>query len=222
MPKANNFFREKNVHKVNIPGIVLAGGQSTRMGGIDKGLISLGRYTLLEHVIARLKPQVSTIVLNANGDKSRFAGFSIPIFSDSIQGFLGPLAGVLAGFEWAEQNGYEKIVTVAADTPFFPKTLVERLDTELNEKSADIALACTSKGSGTKLTRHPTFGLWSVSLKEDLKKSLLAGTRKIVLWTEKQKTVEVIFDETDSETFYNINTQDDLLTMKEKLQRIST
>ena len=111
---------------------------------------------------------------------------------------------------------------MAADTPFFPKTLVERLDTELNEKSADIALACTSKGSGTKLTRHPTFGLWSVSLKEDLKKSLLAGTRKIVLWTEKQKTVEVIFDETDSETFYNINTQDDLLTMKEKLQRIST
>ena len=103
MPKANNFFREKNVHKVNIPGIVLAGGQSTRMGGIDKGLISLGRYTLLEHVIARLKPQVSTIVLNANGDKSRFAGFSIAIFSDSIQGFLGPMAGVLAGFEWAEQ-----------------------------------------------------------------------------------------------------------------------
>ncbi len=220
MEKSSSVSLKNTSKPVSIPGVILAGGQSTRMGGKDKGLIKLGEYTLLEYVISRLKPQVSTVVLNANGDTSRFSRFELPVLPDPIQGFLGPLAGVLAGLEWAETNGYDKIVTVAADTPFFPKTLVRRLNEELTKKKAHVALACTIETSGSRLIRHPTFGLWSVFLKKNLEKAILAGTRKVVVWTEAQKTIEVVFEETNSETFFNINTHDDLLATEDKLSRI--
>jgi molybdopterin-guanine dinucleotide biosynthesis protein A len=100
-------------------GVILAGGQATRMGGGDKGLLHLGGTPLLTRVIERLEPQVADLALNANGDPARFADFGLPVLPDSIDGFAGPLAGVLAGLDWAAAQGGETIVTAAADTPFF-------------------------------------------------------------------------------------------------------
>ncbi|WP_169306072.1 molybdenum cofactor guanylyltransferase [Sulfitobacter sp. 15WGC] len=108
-------------------GVILAGGQATRMGGGDKGLLPLGQGTLLSSVIDRLEPQVAGLALNANGDAARFADLGLPVLADSIEGFAGPLAGVLAGLDWAAEQGAESIVTAAADTPFFPCDLVPRL-----------------------------------------------------------------------------------------------
>ena len=100
-------------------GIILAGGLSRRMGGGDKGLLALGGETLLARVIARLEPQVAEIALNANGDTARFEGFGLPVIADSVAEYPGPLAGVLAGMDWAAARGHTHIVTAAADTPFF-------------------------------------------------------------------------------------------------------
>ena len=105
-------------------GVVLAGGQATRMGGGDKGLRLLGRQTILDRVIERLSPQVSDLALNANGDATRFSDLGLPVLADSIEGFAGPLAGVLAGLDWAAKIGADTLVTAAADTPFFPCDLV--------------------------------------------------------------------------------------------------
>lgn len=112
-------------------GVILAGGLATRMGGGDKALLSVGGQTLLHRVIHRLQPQVAGIAVNANGDAARFDGFGLPVLPDSINGFPGPLAGVLAGLDWAAEQGAESIVTVAADTPFFPANLVEVLQLSL-------------------------------------------------------------------------------------------
>ena len=101
-------------------GVILAGGLATRMGGGDKGLLPLGQTTILSHVMGRLEPQVACMALNANGDPARFSELGLPVLADSLSGFLGPLAGVLAGLDWAQGEGADSIVTVAADTPFFP------------------------------------------------------------------------------------------------------
>ncbi|HJO51583.1 MAG TPA: molybdenum cofactor guanylyltransferase, partial [Sulfitobacter pontiacus] len=108
-------------------GVILAGGQATRMGGGDKGLLQLGGQSVLGHVIERLTPQVDRVALNANGDAARFAGLKLPVLPDSIDGFAGPLAGVLAGLDWAAEQGADTIVTAAADTPFFPGDLAPQL-----------------------------------------------------------------------------------------------
>ena len=108
-------------------GVILAGGRATRMGGGDKGLLPLGEARLLDHVVGRLAPQVAALALNANGDGARFAAYGLPVVPDSLAGFPGPLAGVLAGLDWAAERGAELVVTAAADTPFFPRDLVERL-----------------------------------------------------------------------------------------------
>ena len=110
----------------NVVGVILAGGQGTRMGGQDKGLLSLGPHTILDEVIRRLAPQVDRLVLNVNGDPARFAHLALPTVPDSLGGFLGPLAGVLAGMEWARAHQADWVATVAADTPFFPLDFVVR------------------------------------------------------------------------------------------------
>ena len=108
-------------------GVILAGGQATRMGGGDKGRLELGTRSILQHVIDRLEPQTAEVALNANGDAARFADLGLPVIADDVDGFAGPLAGVLAGLDWAAERGAETIVTAAADTPFFPCDLVPRL-----------------------------------------------------------------------------------------------
>jgi molybdopterin-guanine dinucleotide biosynthesis protein A len=184
-------------------GVILAGGKATRMGGGDKGLLPLGEGTILDQVMSRLSPQVAGMALNANGDAARFAVLGMPVLADSIEGHPGPLAGVLAGLDWAAGLGAESIVTVAADTPFFPCDLVPRLQLAAEGMESPLALAATPDG------RQPTFGLWPVALRDDLRAALQEGLRKVVMWTDRHGGREALFDEA-GEPFFNVNTPEDL------------
>ena len=188
-----------------IPAMILAGGQSRRMGGGDKSLLTLAGQPILSHVIERLKPQAGPIALNANGDPDRFQAFGFEIVPDSIDGFVGPLAGVVAAMEWAAKQRASAVITVAADTPFFPETLVQDLQRTQESKDA-IVLAATRENDRT--VRHPTFGLWPTALADDLRAALLNGTRKVVAWTDQHDCRAHVFDGNDP--FFNINTPDDL------------
>lgn len=188
-------------------GVILAGGQATRMGGGDKGLLSVGGQTLLARVIERLAPQVAALAINANGDAARFRDFGLPVLGDSIDGFAGPLAGVLAGLDWAAAQGADTIVTAAADTPFFPCDLVPQLLLAAEGMAHPVALAATpAPKRGT--ARHPTFGLWPVALRDDLRAALEDGTRKVVLWTDRHGGREAVFPQ--EAAFFNVNTPEDL------------
>lgn len=190
-------------------GVILAGGLATRMGGGDKGLLPLGRGTLLSHVIDRLEPQVAGLALNANGDAARFSSFGLPVVADSIEGFAGPLAGVLAGLDWAAEQGADAIVTAAADTPFFPPDLVPQLLLKGEGMEHPLVLAATPDDRRGQV-RHPTFGLWPVALRDDLRAALQGGLRKVVLWTEKHQGREAVFPVTKFDPFFNVNTPEDL------------
>jgi molybdopterin-guanine dinucleotide biosynthesis protein A len=192
---------------VNVVGLLLAGGQSRRMGGGDKSLRLLGGKPLLAHVIERLEPQVTTLVLNANGDPARFAGFGLPVVADGVPDFAGPLAGVLAGLDWTAANRPDcsHVASVATDAPFLPKNLVRRLAAAMTEAGAD--LACAASGGRA----HPVFGLWPVRLKEDLREALIGeGVRKVDLWTARHKLATVPFADKPVDPFFNANRPDDL------------
>jgi molybdopterin-guanine dinucleotide biosynthesis protein A len=202
------------------PGVILAGGLATRMGGGDKGLRDLGGTPILRHVIDRLRPQATPLALNANGDPARFSEWGLPVLADSIEGFAGPLAGVLAGLDWAADLGATEIVTVAADTPFFPKDLVARLQTARAETGHPIAMAASpDAGRKSGLGRHPTFGLWPVDLREDLREALDGGLRKVVLWTDRHGTATALFDAEGPDPFFNVNTPEDLALARDRLQK---
>ena len=193
-------------------GVILAGGQATRMGGGDKGLLHAGDKRLIDHVIDRLSPQVAGLALNANGDPTRFADLNLPVIPDSIDGFAGPLAGVLAGLDWAATQGADTIVTAAADTPFFPCDLVPRLQLATEGMDHPLALAATPDQKRGQ-ARHPTFGLWPVALRNDLRAALNDGLRKVVLWTDQHDGRTALFP--DEAAFFNVNTPDDLDTAKD-------
>lgn len=192
-----------------IAGVVLAGGLATRMGGVDKALIELGGRTLLERVIDRLAPQVGPMALNANGDPGRFAGFGLPVIADTVEGFAGPLAGILAGLRWAGDQGCTHVVSAAADTPFFPTDLVARLEAAAREEEKPIALAAT-RDPERGLSDHPTFGLWPVALADDLEAWLGSGERKVVVWTRRHGAARAVFDEAGAYPFFNLNTPEDV------------
>ncbi|MBY6005110.1 molybdenum cofactor guanylyltransferase MobA [Salipiger bermudensis] len=199
-------------------GVILAGGLATRMGGGDKGLLEIGGAPLLQRVIDRLAPQVAELALNANGDAARFESYGLPVLPDSIAGFPGPLAGVLAGLDWAAEQGADSIVTVAADTPFFPCDLVPHLLLAAEGAPHPLALACTPRsgdealksGGGKRINRHPTFGLWPVALADDLRAALQDGLRKVVLWTDRHGAGEALFPAEPFDPFFNVNTPEDL------------
>ena len=195
-------------------GVILAGGQATRMGGGDKGRLRLGGRSLLAHVMDRLDPQVAGLALNANGDAARFADLGLPVVADSVDGFAGPLAGVLAGLDWAAEQGAETIVTAAADTPFFPCDLVPRLLLAAEGMPHPLALAGTP-APRRGLARHPTFGLWPVALRDDLRQELQDGVRKVVLWTDRHDGRIAEFP--DEAAFFNVNTPDDLARAEAKI-----
>jgi len=192
--------------------IILAGGRATRMGGGDKGLLELGGTTLLAHVIARLEPQVAACALNANGDPARLAQFGLPVLADPVEGFAGPLAGVLAGMDWAAAQGADTVVSVAADTPFFPCDLVPQLLLAADGMEAPLALAATPDG------RHPTFGLWPTCLRGDLRAALEGGLRKVVQWTDAHGARAAMFP-ADGDPFFNINTPEDLERARQMIAR---
>lgn len=190
-------------------GVILAGGLAQRMGGGDKGLLRLGDTTLLARVAARLAPQVAALALNAGGDPARFAGLGLPVIADSVAGAPGPLAGLLAGLDWAAGQGAAHIVTAACDTPFLPADLVARLMAEAPR--APIVLARSATGL------HPTFGLWPVALRDDLRAALTGGTRKVRAWAERHGTAEALFDDGPQDAFFNINTPADLAAAEKAL-----
>jgi len=192
-------------------GIILAGGLSRRMGGGDKALLTLAGDPLLAHVIRRIRPQVADPALNANGDPDRFKAFGLPVIADTISGFAGPLAGVLAGLDWAATKGTSHIVTVAADTPFFPQDLVTGLENAARDQAKPIALALT-KGGPRGVSRHPTFGLWPVALRDDLRAALKGGTRKVVAFTDQIGCADALFASDGFDPFFNVNTPDDMDT----------
>ncbi len=203
--------------KIQAPlGVILAGGLATRMGGGDKTLLMLGGQTLLSRVIDRLSPQVGNIALNANGDPGRFSAYGLPVLPDSIRGYPGPLAGVLAGLDWAAAQGATSIVTVAADTPFFPDDLVPRLQLASEGQANPLVLAATGIAGQTKSqsasghTRHPTFGLWPVALREDLRTAITGGLSKVVMWTDQHDGRDAVFAKDKIDPFFNINTPSDL------------
>ena len=198
-------------------GVILAGGLATRMGGGDKGLLQLGGQSLLGHVIDRLAPQVAGLALNANGDPDRFADLGLPVLADSVEGFAGPLAGVLAGLDWAATQGADTIVTAAADTPFFPCDLVPRLLLEAEGMSAPLVLAATPDEKRGQV-RHPTFGLWPVALRDDLRTALQDGLRKVVLWSDAHDGREALFPVTSIDPFFNVNTPEDLIRAEQMLE----
>ncbi|HUF56836.1 MAG TPA: molybdenum cofactor guanylyltransferase MobA [Thermohalobaculum sp.] len=192
-----------------IAGVILAGGLATRMGGGDKALIELGGRTLLERVIDRLAPQVGPMALNANGDPARFAAFGLPVIPDTVEGFAGPLAGILAGLRWAGRQGCTHVASAAADTPFFPTDLVARLAEAAREEEKPIALAAT-RDPERGLSDHPTFGLWPVALAGDLQAWLERGERKVVVWTRRHGAARAVFDEAGRYPFFNLNTPEDV------------
>ncbi len=190
-------------------GVILAGGRATRMGGGDKCLLPLAGRPLLAHILARLAPQVSGLVLNANGDPARFAAFGVEVVADADDDFVGPLAGVLAGMEAAAARGMGRIVTVAGDTPGFPPDLVARLEAAADAAGAPVAIAATPDPERGGAARHPTFGLWSVALRADLRAALAAGTRKVVAFADPHGAATALFD-AGGDPFFNINTPADL------------
>jgi len=188
-------------------GLVLAGGLARRMGGGDKALIKIGNETILQRTLARLTPQVSGIVLNANGDPVRFASVGLPVAADSVPDFAGPLAGILAGLDWVAANrpGIEWVVSVPGDCPFLPRDLVAKLHEA--RASEDKPLACAHSGDW----RHPVVGLWPVALREDLRHAVtVEDLRKIEVWTARHGVALADWPAEPVDPFFNVNTPEDV------------
>jgi molybdenum cofactor guanylyltransferase len=200
-------------------GVLLAGGQARRMGGGDKCLRPLGGRPILAQVIERAAPQVAALLLNANGDPARFAGFGLPVAGDVVAGFAGPLAGVLTGMEWARAKRPDCpwIATIATDTPFFPTDLVARLLAAVAGDAAELACAASAGRS------HPVFGLWPVRLADDLRHAMLAdGIRKVDVWTARYRLAPVDFPATPLDPFFNTNRPEDLAEAERLLRAGAT
>jgi molybdenum cofactor guanylyltransferase len=206
--------------KAPVTGVVLAGGRSRRMGGGDKGLLELAGKPMLRHVIDRLAPQVSTTIINANGDPQRFAAFALPVVADTVGGFVGPLAGVLAGMRWSANHApvARWIVTAPGDAPLLPLDLVERMMEAVAGREDTIALA-QSAGE-----MHPVIGLWPIALMRDLEEQLKAGVRKVLDWTDRHGAVAVAFPcarfcGLSIDPFYNANTPQELGELRAMLRK---
>jgi molybdenum cofactor guanylyltransferase len=211
MTQANQHHPLIDIAKTDIVGVLLSGGQSRRMGGGDKALRDLGGRPMLAHVIERLRPQVGQLVINANGDPARFAAFGLPVAPDTVDGFVGPLAGVLAGMIWAKANAPDArwIATVSTDAPFLPADLVVRLRESVKYQPNAIAIA----QSGGEV--HPVIGLWPVVHAGDLDQALRDGVRKVLAWTDRHGTVPVDFPfqtlaGCEIDPFFNANHPDEL------------
>jgi molybdopterin-guanine dinucleotide biosynthesis protein A len=199
-------------------GVILAGGLGKRMGGGDKPLLELGGKPMLARVIERLAPQVERIILNANGDPARFAAYGLPIVPDTVPGFAGPLAGILAGMRWSKANLPDArfLLSVAADTPFFPPDLVVRLSEGCGNDERTIALAASTVGT------HPVFGLWPVALADHLEAFLQGGEGgKILTFADRHLRLNVPFDDivlpdgAAVDPFFNVNTPEDAARAEE-------
>ena len=187
-----------------VAGVLLAGGLSRRMGGGDKNLRMLGGRPVLAHVIERVRPQIAALALNANGDPARFAEYGLPVVLDSIEGFAGPLAGVLAGLDWAAKGAPDCgwLLSAPTDAPFLPKDLVRRL---LNASAAADVVVAASGGRA-----HPVAALWAASLRDPLRAALEGGVRKVEDFTRDYRVGMVAFPTEPVDPFFNLNRPQDL------------
>lgn len=188
-------------------GLVLAGGRAQRLGGGDKGFLAVGGRPILARVVARLSP-CAAVVLNANGDPARFAGLGLPVVADTVPGFAGPLAGVLAGLDWAAAHrpAIAHVVTAPADAPFLPADLVARLHAAA--RAAGMPIACAASGG----RRHPVVALWPVTLREALRCALVAeGLHKVGAVLDRHGAATADWPATPVDPFLNVNTPEDLV-----------
>ena len=187
-------------------GLVLAGGLARRMGGGDKARIKIGGLTILQRVLDCIAPQCSGVIINANGDPARFADTGLPVVADSVPDFAGPLAGILAGLDWAAVHAAqtEWLLSVPGDCPFLPKDLVARLHEA--RLAAGTPLACARSGDW----RHPVVALWPVTLREDLRRALVEeDLHKIEIWTARHGVAIADWPAEPIDPFFNVNTPDD-------------
>lgn len=199
-------------------GVVLAGGLARRMGGGDKPLRLLGGVPMLDHALGRLAPQVATVVINANGDPARFAGYGLPVVPDGLPDHPGPLAGILAGLDWAAAHRPDLpwVVSVPGDSPFIPADLVARLHAA--RAGAGVPLACARSGGQA----HPPVGLWPVALREDLRAALAAGERKINRWTGRHGCAHAGWPDHPVDPFFNANAPEELEAAERLLPLLQT
>ncbi|HEX9568746.1 MAG TPA: molybdenum cofactor guanylyltransferase MobA [Rhodospirillales bacterium] len=187
----------------DVAGVLLAGGLARRMGGGDKGMRRLGGRPIMERILARVRPQVTTLLVNANGDPARFEGYGLQVMGDVVSGYAGPLAGVLTGLEWAAEHaptGTRFVASFAIDAPFVPLDLVARLRRAVTDEGAE--MACAASGGRT----HPVFGLWPIEIAAELKRAMTdEEIRKIDRWTARYDLVEVDFPTEPFDPFFNIN-----------------
>ena len=199
-----------------VVGVLLAGGRSQRMGGGDKCLRSLGGRPLLAHVIERVRPQLRDLILNANGDPAKFAAFGLPVVPDTISDFAGPLAGVLAGLDWAAANAPDCpwIVTAPTDSPFLPPDLVARLIAERDIEQADIVCAMSAG------QRYPVVGLWPVRLRDELRRAITQeDMHKVDAWSARYRLTVAEFAVDRVDPFFNANSPEDLAKAEALLVR---
>ena len=198
MPDQNN----------DIVGVILAGGLSRRMGNQDKSFMSLANKPLFEHVLERFSPQCSTVLINTNKQSKQLASYNLPIIKDTLEGYLGPLAGILAAMQWTKQHLPQTkwIASVPVDTPFLPKDLVSTLYQTLQKNNSTLV------GVSSNGRTHPVIGLWSTHLADDLRLALNnEGLRKIDLWTARYNMSHQDFSNEVLDPFFNINSSDDLI-----------
>lgn len=197
-----------------IAAVLLAGGQARRMGGGDKSLRPLAGKPILAHIIDGIRPQVGPLLLNANGDPDRFAAFGLPVAADVVEGFAGPLAGILTGLEWVAANAPDcsHVVSLPTDAPFAPADLVARLAVAIEEEGADIG--CARSGGRT----HPVVGLWPVALAGALREALVdRDIRKIDRWTAEYRVAYADWPAEPVDPFFNVNRPEDLAAAEELL-----
>ncbi|HZO46670.1 MAG TPA: molybdenum cofactor guanylyltransferase MobA [Xanthobacteraceae bacterium] len=188
-------------------GLILAGGLARRMGGGDKARIVIGGKTILDRVLATMTPQCGRLIINANGDPARFADTGLPVVTDSVPDFAGPLAGILAGLDWAAAHAPDvtDLASVPGDCPFLPSDLVPRLAQARAE--AKTPLACARSGEW----RHPVVALWPVALREDLRQALMVeGLHKIEIWTARHGVAIADWPIEPVDPFFNVNTPEDV------------
>lgn len=192
-----------------VPGVVLAGGRSVRLGGGDKCLLPLGGDTILGHVLAALRHQTNALAVNSNSDAGLFGG--LEVLADVLPGRLGPLAGIHAAMVWARGRGAEMVLTVPGDTPFLPLDLLARLAAGRAEGQAVVAV------SGAEI--HPVVGLWPCALAEALEAFLGGGVYRVQGWLERIAFLTVEFDVGGVDPFWNINTPEDLRLARKMVAR---
>ena len=202
-----------------IAGVILAGGRASRMGGSDKPLLRLDGRPILEHVIDRLAPQVDHLALNANGPAGRFAAFGLPVLPDrlppGVPDHPGPLAGILAGLDWAAETGAGALVTVAGDTPFPPRILVATLEAAACASGRPLVVAFSTAGDNAPPQRHPVFARWPVTLREPLRQALSGGMRRVMDFAEASGHARAVFTRCDG--FRGANTPEELAALAQAL-----